>query len=98
VIVLNSLRTASTPGIEDLEVPVDHPAHHHHRVVALLHRLPVEVPGQLREVVFVEPHRQRDVLLAGGELVPDLCAQQIDEGRAVGGHPPIVRNRSALRH
>ena len=62
-------------GDGHLQIPVEHPLHDHHGVVALLHRLPVEVRGELRKVVRVEPNRDRDVLLAGGELV-STCARR----------------------
>jgi len=51
--------------------------HEHHRVVALFHRLTVEVPRELRKVVVVVPDGNGDVLLAGGEFVADLLRQQL---------------------
>ena len=53
----------------DLVVGVEQVLDDHHRVVPLLDRLPVEVRGQQRQRLGVEPDRDRDVLLRGGELV-----------------------------
>src|SRR5215207_967332 len=65
-------------------VGVQQVLHHHHRVVALLERLAVEEVRQLRERLGVVVHRDRHVLLMGGELVADLLVELGDE--AVGGH------------
>lgn len=53
-------------------------------MVALLQRLPVEVPGQLGKVLAVEPDRHGDVLVGGGELVAHLAGEQLVE--SLGGH------------
>ena len=50
----------------------------HHRVVPLLHGLPVEMRCELRQRLRVVVHRDRDVLLRGCELAPDLL---VDRGR-----------------
>jgi hypothetical protein len=51
----------------------------HHRVIALLERLPVEVRGELRERLGVVVDRDCDVLLRGRELVRDLLVQCLRE-------------------
>ena len=53
----------------------------HHRVVSLLERLAVEVRGEQRERLGVEPDGDRDVLLRRGEFVGDLLVQLVREGR-----------------
>ena len=57
-------------GDRDAEMPVHAVLHEHHRVIALLDRLPVEVRRELRQVVIVEPRRDRDVLLRCRESLP----------------------------
>ena len=66
-------------GRDDVLVCVQQVLHHHHRVVPLLHRLPVEVGGELRERLRVVIHRHRDVLLRGRELIPDLIVESCGE-------------------
>ena len=65
---------------ERLGVGVEQVLDHHHRVLALFQRLPVEEAGQLRQRLGVVVHRARDVLLVGGELVADLLVQLGYEG------------------
>ena len=81
-------------------VRVEEILHHHHRVVPLLDRLPVEVRGQLGEVLRVVVHGDRDVLLRRGELMADLPVQRVGKrshvptlARALTGTAPfsIVR-------
>ncbi|GMA86062.1 hypothetical protein GCM10025868_13120 [Angustibacter aerolatus] len=67
-----------------LLVAVEQVLHHHHRVVALLDGLRVEVRGHPGHVEVVEPDRDRHVLLRGRELVADLLTQQVEEGGAHG--------------
>src|SRR5690606_8016220 len=81
-------------GDRDRQVTVEHVLDDHHRVVALLERLAVVVPGQLRKVVPVEPHGDRDVLLVGVELVPDLLAQQLEEPGLAHGPNVVARGVS----
>ena len=77
----------------DAEVAVEAVLHEHHGVVALLERLPVEVPGQLREVVVVEPHGDRDVLLRRRELVADLLGEKVVEGSLLAHGTNVARQR-----
>ena len=74
--VVDDIRNA---GDRDAEVPVEPVLHEHHGVIALFDGLLVEVLGELRKVVVVVPDGDRDVLLRGGELVPDLFGQQLVE-------------------
>ena len=60
-------------------VGVEQVLDHHHRVVALLHRLAVEEAGELRQRLVVVVDRARHVLLVGGELVADLLVELGDE-------------------
>jgi diadenosine tetraphosphatase ApaH/serine/threonine PP2A family protein phosphatase len=69
------------PRGRDRLVRVEEVLHHHHGVVPLLDRLPVEVRGELRERLRVVVDGDRDVLLRGAELVPDLAVQGIREAR-----------------
>ena len=71
---------AAMPGIDGLDVGVEEVLHHHHRVVALLERLPVEERGQTRERLGFVVDGDRDVLLVRGELVADLLVEPVDEG------------------
>ena len=52
-------------------------------MVAFLERLPVEVPGQLRQILIVEPDGLCRVLLRRGEFVADLVVQKF----LVRAHP-----------
>ena len=61
-------------------VGVEQVLHHHHRVVALLDRLAVEVRRELREGLRVVVDGDRDVLLRRGELVRDLLVELLVEG------------------
>ncbi len=63
----------------DLLVGVEEVLHHHHRVVALLDRLAVEVRGELRQRLRVVVDGDRDVLLRGAELVGDLLVEGVGE-------------------
>ena len=72
------------PGNGHVLVGVEEVLHHHHRVVSLFDRLPVEVRGQLRKVLGVVVDSDRDVLLGRGELVPDLLVEGPSEGRHSG--------------
>ncbi len=56
----------------------------HQRVVPLLDRLPVEVRGEERQGLGVEPDRDRDVLLRRRELVRHLLVQRLGEARHRG--------------
>ena len=58
----------------------------HHRVISLLDRLAIEVCGKPRERLRVVVDRDRDVLLRGGELVPDLLVQSLRKW----GHAPTL--------
>ena len=58
---------------------VEEVLHDHHRVVPLLHRLPVEVRGQRRQRLRVVVHGDRHVLLRRGELVRNLRVQRVGE-------------------
>ena len=51
----------------------------HHRVVPLLERLAVEVRGEVRQGLGVVVDGDRDVLLRGRELVPDLLVDGVPE-------------------
>ena len=62
-----------------LEIGVEQELDDHHRVVSLLDRLPVEVRGEQRQRLGVVADRDRDVLLRGRELVPDLLVQRLRE-------------------
>ena len=64
------------PGISTLTSAVQQVLDHHHGVVALLDGLRVEVRGQLGQVVIVEMHGDRDVLLRRGEFVTNLVLHQ----------------------
>ena len=68
-------------GDADLHVVVEQVLDHAHRVVALLEGLPVEVGGQLGQVLVVAVHGDRGVLLRRRELVPDLVAEELVERR-----------------
>ena len=68
----------------DLVVRVEQELDDHHRVVPLFDRLPVEVRGQERQRLGVEPDRDRDVLLRSSELVRDLFVQLLGEARHQG--------------
>ena len=48
------------------------------RVVSFVDEI-LEVAGELRKVLRVEPHRDRHVLLGRGELVPDLRCEKFRE-------------------
>ena len=61
-------------------VRVEEVLHHHHRVVSLLDRLPVEVRGELRQRLRVVVDGDRDVLLRGRELVRDLLVEFLLKG------------------
>ncbi|MBC7559327.1 MAG: hypothetical protein H7270_08210 [Dermatophilaceae bacterium] len=76
-------RVADLVDSRDLHGPVavQGVAHDHHRVVAFLDGLPVEVSGSARQIVGIEPDGDRDVLLAGGELVAHLSGEKFGEGR-----------------
>ncbi len=50
-------------------------------MIPLLDGLAVEVRGELREVLAVVVHGDRDVLLRRRELVPDLTVERLGEGR-----------------
>ncbi len=69
------------PGDAHDLVGVDQVLHHHHGVVPLLDRLPVEVRGELRKRLRVVVRGDRDVLLRGAELVADLAVECIREAR-----------------
>jgi hypothetical protein len=71
------LRTGIGTGDLHLDAAIDQVLHQHHRVVALLHGLRVEVLGQLRQIGGVEVDGDRDVLLRCGELGADLVVEQV---------------------
>ena len=56
-------------------------------MVSLLDRLAVEVGGELWERLVVEVDRNRDVLLLGGELPPDVLVQRFRESSALACAP-----------
>jgi hypothetical protein len=68
-------------GDDNLEVGVEQVLDDHHRVVPLLERLAVEVGREQRQRLLVEPDRDRDVLLGGGELVRDLLVELLGKAR-----------------
>ena len=63
----------------DRLVGVEQVLDHDHRVVALLHGLAVEQPGELGEGVGVVVDGDRDVLLRGGEFMRDLLGELVGE-------------------
>ena len=65
------------PRDRDALVGVEQVLDDHHRVISLLDRLTIEVRGEPRERLRVVVDRDRDVLLRGGELVPDLLVQSL---------------------
>ena len=78
---------AATPGTT-ARVGVEQVLDHHHRVVALLERLAVEEARKLGERLGVVVHRDRHVLLVGGELVADCSlslATKLSEGMDANG-------------
>ena len=79
-------------GDHDRLVRVEEVLHHHHRVVPLLERLPVEVPGELREGLRVVVDGDRDVLLRRRVLVRDLLVQRL---REAGHSATLTRRRPA---
>ncbi len=95
---------------DDVVIGIEEVLNHHHRVVPLLHGLAIEVRCELWEVLGVVVDRDGDVLLGGGELVPDLAVQSVcerrhgatldDRGRsipAVAGVPQHLKGRSFTR-
>ena len=66
-----------------MNVAVEQILHEHHRVIALLDRLGVEVLGQLRQISAVEIDGDRDVLLRGTEFAADLLLEKTVEFRVV---------------
>ena len=68
------------PRDRDALVRVEQVLDDHHRVISLLHRLPVEVSGEPRQRLRVVIDGDRHVLLRGRELVPDLLVQPVGEG------------------
>jgi hypothetical protein len=62
-----------------LDVAVDQILHEHHRVVALVESLRIEVLGQLRQIGGIEVDGDRSVLLRCRELVADLLLQEVVE-------------------
>ena len=88
----------------DLVARVEEVLHHHHGVVPLLDRLPVEVRRELRQRLRVVVDGDRDVLLRRGELVRDLLVEFLLKGchgrnlsrrRAAGRPPPGRREGEA---
>src|SRR5882757_2559679 len=67
-------------GDLDLLADIEQVADHHHRVLALLERLPVEEGGEAGQRFRVVVDGRRDVLLGGGELVRDLLVEGGGEG------------------
>ena len=67
-------------GDPDLLVCVEQVLDHHHRVVALLHRLPVEECREAGQSLGVVVDGGPDVLLVGAELVCDLLVEGYGEG------------------
>ena len=67
-----------------LRVGVEQVLNHHHRVVALLHRLAIEEVGEPWKRLRVVVDGVGDVLLGGGELVGDLLSETLD--KALCGH------------
>ena len=86
----NEICGAGDRGDDHLAVGIEEVLHHHHRVVSLLHRLPVEVGGELREGLGVVVDGDRDVLLGGRELVGDLLVEGVREP----GHGAILLRRT----
>ena len=68
----------------DLLVGVEQVLDHHHRVLALLERLPVEEAGEPGERFGVVVDGRSDVLLGGGELVGDLLVEGGGEALFLG--------------
>jgi hypothetical protein len=66
---------ATAPGYRHRLVGVEQVLHDHHRVVPLLDGLAVEVRGEVRQRLGVVVDGDRDVLLRGAELAPDLLVQ-----------------------
>src|SRR5690606_26675788 len=85
------------PGDLDAQVAVEAVLHEHHRVVAFLDGLRVEVPGELREVVVVVPDGDRNVLLGCLELVPNLLGEQLVEGGVLLSHGLTLVGEAACR-
>src|SRR5699024_2069355 len=77
------------------DVPVEHVLDHHHGVVPLAQAVLVGAGGQLRQVLRVRPHGDRDVLLAGGELVADLPGEEFGVGAAALGHGGAFRETAS---
>ena len=76
----NEVCGAATAGMITVVAGVEEVLHHHHRVVPLLERLPVEVRGELRQRLAVVVNGDRDVLLRGRELVRDLLVEFLLKG------------------
>ncbi|EUA56791.1 hypothetical protein I553_8845 [Mycobacterium xenopi 4042] len=68
-------------GDFDTEIAVEQMLYQHHRVISLLHRLPVEVVRKLRQMSVVEINRNRNILLGSSEFVVNLLLQQCVEFR-----------------
>ncbi len=60
----------------DGDAAVDEVLHEHHRVIAFLDRLTIEELGQLGQIGAVEIHRDREVLLRGGEFAANLVVEK----------------------
>jgi hypothetical protein len=67
-------------GDRNARVGVQQVLDDHHRVIPLLDRLPVEVRSEPRQRLRVVVDGDRNVLLGGRELVPDLLVQPVREG------------------
>ena len=76
-------------------VGVEQELDEHHRVVPLLDRLAVEVRGQVRQRLGVEPDGDRDVLLRGPVLVADLLVDGVVELAHHGNSIPVSRTLPA---
>ena len=74
----------------DVLVGVEEVLHHDHRVVPLLDRLPIEMRGELRQILRVVVDGDRDVLLRRGELVRNLAVQRLTEP----GHGATLSSRA----
>src|SRR5699024_872302 len=82
-------------GKSEVDVHVQEMTHDHHRVVTFFQGLFVEEPGQLGQVLVVEPGCDRHVLVGGRELVAYLLHEKsVELGKsAVTAH---VRNHAFM--